>query len=338
MLCARSKKKKYKSCEKVKKALKQNFKPRFLVNNTVHARGKKNMKRGWTMVLCFSRSWCVKPFFADFERLEFDRSKCHLLIYANTNNPMLDELLIKKAKRYMQTHKQKYGKHETHKAFASVRLFKSFRKYGGLVYGQKLDFHASKLPTIAAMQNDIAGMITTYKFFMLEDDTLPPPLAVKRMFRKLERSKKTALVSGVEPTRSPILTDKVRLGIYKIVWKDGRMAERISFDPKLRGFRQCDATGWYCLAAKTEAWLKAQKMFNKELPRHITAEPNWAIDTLWTNAIHRLKYKVYADFETPCYHMQVVGPRIFNWAIDKAVIKMDYWIEKYKVYARGVDL
>jgi len=331
-----------KSCERVKNALKHRFKPKFLVDNTVpHTttpRPKKNMKRGWTMVLCFSRPWCVKPFFADFERLEFDRSSCHLLIYNNTNNPMLDELLIKKAKRYMQVHKQKYGEHKTHKSFASVRLFKSYRKYGGLIYGQKLDFDASKLPTIAAMQNDIAGMITTQKFFMIEDDTLPPPDAVKRMFRKLERSRKIALVSAVEPTRSPYLTDKVRLGVYKILWKDGRMAERISLDPSLRGFRECDATGWYCLAAKTKPWLEAQKLFNKELPKHITAEPNWAIDTLWTNAVRRLGYKVFADFETPCYHMQVVGPRIYNWAIDRAVVKIDYFIEKYKVYARGVDL
>jgi len=312
----------------------RNFKPKYLVDNTEG----KNMRKGWTMVLTFSRPWCVVPFFADFERLEFDRSNCHLLIYNNTNDVFLDKLLIERANRYRQQHKQKYGERKLHKAFASVRHYKSFRPYGGIVFGQQVSWEASKLPGIYEMQKDIVNMITTDKFFMIEDDTLVPPHAVQRMFRMLSRSKKVGLVSGVEPTRSPRLTDKVRLGTYKLLRKEGRILERISLSPDLHNFQVIDATGFYCLAVRTHAWKKAFKIMDRELVEQKTAEPNWAIDTLWTNDVKRCGYKILADFETPCMHMQVVGPRIYNWAIDRAVVKIDFYIEKYNVYAQGVDL
>jgi len=325
-------------CERAKRRRERAHKPRFLIDNTVTKRKKRNMRQGWTMVLCFSRAWCVYKFFADFERLEFDRSKCHLLIYNNVNNPLLDKLLKKRAKRYQQWHKQKYGERKTHSPFASVRLFKSFRKYGGIVFGQEASFDKSKLPTIFKMQQDIVNMITTDKFFMIEDDTRVPPYAVKRLFRKLSRDKDIGIVSGVEPTRSPRLTDKARLGAYYLLRKGTKIYERISLNPDLRGFQECDAVGFYCLAARTKAWKDGYNLFVKEFEKQKTAEPNWAIDTIWTNNIKRCGYKVIADMETPCLHMQIKGDRIYNWAIDRSVVKLDYYIRKYNVYAQGVDL
>ena len=319
-------------------ARRKRFNPRFILDNTTTARYKRNMKKGWTMVLCFSRAWCVRPFFSHFEKLEFDRSKCHLLIYINTNDPYLDRLILKKARRYMQWHKQKYGERKLFPPFASVRVFKSFRKYGGIVFGQEVSFEASKLPTILDMQIDISRMITTKKFFMIEDDTLVPHHAVKRMFRKLGRSRKNGLVSGVEPTRSPRLTEKARVGAYNLIREKNKILERISLSPDLRGFQKCDAVGFYCLAAKTKAWLKGRDIFLEEIEEQKTAEPNWAIDTLWTNDVKRAGYEIFADFETPCLHMQSIGNRIYNWALDRAAVKLDYFIEKYNVYARGVEL
>jgi len=312
------------------------FKPRFLVDNTVTKRGTKNMKKGWTMVLTFSRPWCVRPFFRAFEKLEFDRSKCHLLIYNNANNVYLDRLLRMKAKRYMQYHKMKYRRGRYYKPFASVRLYKSFRKYGGIVFGQEVSFDKSKLPGIADMQRDIAGMITTKFFFQIEDDTIVPPWGVRRLFRILTRSKRTGVVCGVEPTRSPRPTDKARLGAYYLKRTRKRIWERISLDPKLRYVQDVDAVGFYCNAVRTEAWLKGMALFDKEMKRQKTAEPNWAIDTLWTNDVKRSGYKVLADMETPCMHMQIMGNSIMFWAMDKAVKKIDYYVRKYKVYAQGV--
>lgn len=338
MKCKRCKTRRKRPRLDLKKVHARRFKPKFLVNNTVTKRSEKKMKKGWTMVLCFSRFWCVRPFFADFERLEFDRSKCHLLIFNNTNDPVLDTMLTKRARRYMQWHKQKYGERKLHKPFASVRMWKSFRKYGGIVFGQEVSFEKSKLPTIYAMQKDIAGMITTKKFFMIEDDTLVPPHAVKRLFRILRRSKKHGVVSAVEPTRSPRLTDKARIGAYYLVRPKNQILERISIDPKLRGVQEVDAVGFYCIAARTKAWLKGLKLFDKVFAKQKTMEPNWAIDTLWTNDVRRSGYKILADMETPCLHMQITGRRIYNWAIDRAIIKLDYYIPKYNVYGQGIEL
>jgi len=318
--------------------LDKRFEPKFLVDNRVTRRKTRDMSKGWTLVVCFSRPWCVRPFFADFERLLFDRSKCHLIIYNNTNDIILDKMLLERAKRYQQWHKQKYGERRLHPPFASVRLYKSFRKWGGIIFGQEATFDASKLPTILDMQRDIKNMITTKYFFMLEDDTLFPPDAVKRLFKILKKSKKIGLVSGVESTRSPRLTDKVRLGAYKLLRPERKILERISLEPTLRNVHQVDAVGFYCFAARTDAWLKAFKIFEEDFEIQKTAEPNWAIDTLLTNDVQRAGYKVLVDFETACLHMQVLGNRIYNWAIDRAVPKIDIYIEKYNCYAQGVDL
>jgi len=314
------------------------FRPRYLLDNTKTTRADKKMHNGWTMVLAFSRVWCVRPFFRMFEALEFDRSQCHLLIYNNTNDAFLDKALQKYAKRYQQMHRSRTGSHKLHPRFASVRHFKSFRKYGGLVFGQKLDFDKSKLPAIWDMYKDITSMITTKKFFMLEDDTLAPPHAVERIFRRLERSKKIGLVSGVETTRSPRITDKVRLGTYKLLWDGNMMRERVSMDPKLTGFQECDACGVYCFAAKTKAWRKAWEIWTSEFETHKTTEPSWAPDVLCTNAVKKAGYKIFADFDTPCLHMQTMGDKIYEWAIDRAVVMLDIWLDKYKTYARGVEL
>ncbi len=316
----------------------RNFKPRFLLDNTITKRCTRNMAKGWTMVLAVSRPWCCSPFFADFERLEFDRTKCHLLIYNNTNDPSLDRMLIDRARRYQQYHKQKYGERKMWPPFASVRLFKSFRKWGGIVFGQPVSFEASKLPAIRDMYYDATDMITTKQFFMIEDDTLVPPHAVKRLFSILHRDAGIGIVSGVEPTRSPHLTDKARLGAYHLLRPENQILERISLSPKLKGSRDVDAVGFYCLAARTDAWKKGMELFKKTFDAQLQAEPNWAIDTLWTNDVKRSGYRVIADMNTPCLHMQVCGDRIYEWAIDRAVVKLDIFIPKYNVYGQGIEL
>lgn len=314
------------------------MKPRFLLNNTVTKRDKKNMTKGWTMVVCFSRAWCVRPFFADFERLDFDRSKCHLIIYNNTNDPFLDKLLLTRARRYQQYHRQTSGARTCFKPFASVRYYKSFRQWGGIVFGQEVSFDASKLPAILAMYMDVTGMLTTKTFFLIEDDTLVPPHAVQKLFTILHRNKNIGIASGVEPTRSPRLTDKARIGAYWLLRPGDQILERTSVSPGCTGHFDVDAVGFYCLAARTAAWKQGLDLFRKCFDNQLPAEPNWAIDTLWTNDVKRSGWRVIADMDTPCLHMQTVGPRIYNWAIDRAVVKIDVFLEKYGVYAQGVEL
>ena len=312
--------------------------PRFIVDNTVTKRGNKKIDKGFTLVVTFSRAWCVRPFFNNLEKVEFDRGKCHLLIYNNTNNVFLDQLLLKYARRYQQNHKQKYGERKLFPPYASVRLFKSFRPTGGIVFGHVPSFDKSKLPVIYEMQRDIAGMITTKYFVEIEDDTLPPPHAIKRLMRKLKSNKKIGLVSGVEPTRSPHIEDKARIGAYYLNRPGAVIYERISLDPELRGFQKIDATGFYLNAIRTKAWKKATEIMVREMEKLKLADPAWAIDTLWTNNVQRAGYKVFCDMETPCLHMQLVHGAIYYWAIDKTVVKLDYYIRKHKLYAQGIPM
>ena len=108
----------------------------------------------------------------------------------------------------------------------------------------------------------------------------------------------------------------------------------MSLCPRLKGQVDCDAVGFYCFAARTEAWKKG--WFDTKNNQDM--EPNWAIDTIWTNNIKKLGYRIIADFSVPCLHMQIVGNMFFDWALDRAVRMVDVWLPKFNTYACGIPV
>lgn len=86
-------------------------KPSFLIDTT---KGK-DMKKGVTVVIVLARKWCITPFFDNFDEMEMDRKKTHLLVIDNTDKEDLAELLMARMMGYKAL-------------FYSVRLYKTYRQ------------------------------------------------------------------------------------------------------------------------------------------------------------------------------------------------------------------
>ncbi len=294
--------------------------PRFLFDNTEG----KNMQDGFTLVVCFSRNWCVGPFFKAFNKLRIDLDKCHLLIFDNTDNVLLENSLKRKVDIYKDI-------------FYTTRLYKSWRKGGDQRMGaEDRGFHYSKLPYIYAMHLDFLKMITTDKFVLLEDDTLPPPMAVHKLLQHLEKNPDVGVATAIATGRSPFKFVKTRLGVHYIKRKGNKILERITPRPYLEKARiktfSVDACGWYCCASYKHLWelgFKGMDKFLSEIPR-------FALDNFHTNNIKRAGWDILADFSLQCKHMNLSGGRILYWTIKQAVPMLDIWIPKYKTYAQGV--
>jgi hypothetical protein len=274
--------------------------------------------KGFTLVLCFSRAWCVKPFFDAFQKLQFDKQNCHLLLFDNTDNKLLQDLLLPLAETFA-------------KDFLSVRYYKSFRQGGYVFRFEKNDnFFKSKIYPIAQMQFDIADLVTTKTFVQLEDDEIPTnPKTIPRLLELLKR-KNVGIATGVSTARNPELK-KVGIGVHKAVEVDGyRIIKRVNFDPNTKGVKEAQATGFYCFATYLNLWHSALSHVKKTKSRL----PHWGFDTYVTNWIYRQGYKILADFSLWCDHIQVVGGKIYRFNAKDAVAEAYVYVPELKAYAR----
>jgi len=286
----------------------------------------KDMRRGFTLIVCFSRAWCVHNFFAAFNHLSIDMNNCHLLIFDNSDSVVLQRELLKKMYVYRD-------------AFYTARMYKTWRQGGKeLVTMENSEWHVGKLPYIYEMHKDFLRLCTTDRFVLLEDDTLPPykthPDVVMRMLSMLEQHPKAAVVSALATGRSSIAYAKTRLGVHYLERDGNRILWRFSPSARLRGLRKVDAVGWFCCAALKEPWLRAFDGMDE----YVADVPRFALDVMHTNNIKMLGYDLLADFDMCCEHMNHCPEEILFWNRSKARPMLDVWLQEWQVYAQGVML
>lgn len=293
-------------------------KPVFLLDTTEGV----DMKKGFTLVLCFSRRWCIVPFFEAFDKLRIPVDDCHLLIFCNSDSPLLERDLLVYAERYR-------------KVFKTVRMYQSYRRGRGTMSNIPSDpDHRGKLPYIYAMYLDIIDLVTTEVFINLEDDTTVPSGAVMRLLSIMEENNNRAFVTGIETNRGPYEGVKTRLGVHYIKREGNRIIERLSLDPDTRGVVPVDACGWYCCASTPEIW----KLGFEGVEKYFWEIPRFALDMFHTNNLKLAGIPVLADFGTWCKHMEGRNDKIIYWGKKQAVPMADIWLPKYKTYAQGVVL
>jgi len=298
--------------------MKINKTPRFIFDNS---KGK-DMDAGFTLLVCFSRRWCVHNFFTHFNKLKIPLERCHLLIFDNSDNILLTNELKKRIELYKD-------------AFYTTRLYKSFRTGGSLRSLQlKGTYQKSKLPKIYAMHRDFLRLIKTDVFVMLEDDTLVPPNCVIRMLKLLKEDDTVGIVTGIETGRSTAKHVPTRLGVHYILKKGDFLLERLTPRPNLRGVIEVDACGWYCCASYVKLWKKGFKGMSK----YLRTMPRFALDNYQTSNIHDLGYKILADFNIQCTHMNIAQDKIIMWTRKDAVAMVDVWVPKYNNYGQGIWL
>ncbi|MHA1227914.1 MAG: hypothetical protein ACTSPV_14300 [Candidatus Hodarchaeales archaeon] len=292
--------------------------PRIMFDDTEGV----DMKKGVTLVVCFSRRWCIHNFFACMTKLKLPDEPVHLLMFDNNESVLLFEELSKEYEKYKG-------------AFASARYYKSFRTGGALrSEAKKSSYKLSKLPKIYAMHRDVIKMLTTERFVMLEDDTLFPGNCMVKLLKLIDNNNDVGIAIGISTGRSPTKHIPTRLGVHYLEMENGFIRRRISPRDTLKGIYEVDCCGWYCFASYKTIWAKGFVGMSKYLHKI----PRFALDNYHTYNIHKMGYKILADFSIWTKHMNANQDRILFWTKGDAVPMLDIWLPEFNVYAQGVRL
>lgn len=279
-----------------------------------------NKEKGFTLVLTFSRRWCVKPFFDNFKKMKIPWEDCHLLIFDNSDNALLTSELIDQAEKIRDEP-------------ISIRYYKTYRRgVDRIKTDEDIGFKGSKLPFIYAMQQDIINLVTTPVFVQIEDDTLPPANAVPRLLHLLNKRRNAGIVTAIETGRSHDPTMKSRTGVHYMHMENGKIIKRYSLSPWEKGIKKVDGCGYYCFATWRDLWRQTFRL----MPEDMTDMPRFAMDNIQTNKVKELGFEIYADFSLWCVHMNVIPEGILYWKKSNAVKMVDWWIPELNTYAQGI--
>jgi hypothetical protein len=171
-------------------------------------------------------------------------------------------------------------------------------------------------------------MIKTSTFFLLEDDTICPPDAFKRLYGKLMSSRHIGFVTGIETGRFATPWIPVRLGVHKVKMRGLKVLERHSLNPNTKGIVPIDAAGVYCFAARTKAYLSGFEGYD---PASLKI-PFFALDNVLVWNMKQHGWRVLADFNVWCTHLQAGPGRIIAFGKEQAAEMIDLWSPKYRCY------
>ena len=279
-------------------------------------------KDGITLICTISRRVFVPFFFAAFDNMDLPRKNIHLIIYDNTEDVSLQQEL--------EPHV-----HRLAFQFKSLRFYKSYLKGKGNIMGSGNEqFRKSKLQNIWLMWLKMQKMIFTDTFFVLEDDTIAPPNAFKRLMSLLMRNSKVGFVTAIETGRFAYPWLPVRLGVHKVKMQGLKIIERRSLSPHLKGVVPVDAAGVYCFAARTKAYLDGFIGYDPVALK----VPFFALDNVLTWNIKQHGWRVLADFNTWCSHLEATSARIIAFGKDQAIEMVDIFLPQYNNYAHGVEI
>lgn len=278
--------------------------------------------QGFTLVLTFSRPWCVPPFFSRFQELEMDLDQCHLLIVDNTIFSNLRDLLLERAKAYTPF-------------FKSVRVLKTYEDCGGFIKPamRQMSKGSPGEHTLNCHINFIKH-VTTRRFVCIEDDTLPTINAIPRLLQLLKSPSHPSISTGIETTRSTDKYSRLRLGVHYTRSVGYKIIERLSPPPHKKGIYEVDACGWFCFASYTHLWQDTLE----EVQKHLDEIPFNMLDTVHTNLHCKAGHKIMADFSISCTHMASDSKIIHKCTKDRAIPQVDIYLPTYDVWQSGIPI
>ena len=286
--------------------------------------------RDFTLIITFSRLYCVSHFFDAFHMARIDGSICHLLVIDNSSDVRLSRALKTRCEIYAG-------------AFKSVRLVKTWRQ-GGLENIAKVNpegvdgFKKSKIPYIFEMHKDIVRLCETERFVLIEDDTIPPwktrPYLVHDLLALLEKYPRAGIATAIETGRSMITWLSVRLGVHYLYRPGRKILWRLSPGPNLRGLHVVDACGWYCCASYKSLW----SLSLTDMDSYVEEVPRFALDVVHTNNISRRGRFIIADFSAWCEHLQSTSDGVYRYGRKQAVPMVDVWLPEWNDYAQALAL
>lgn len=264
------------------------------------------------MVLKFTRAWCVKPFFDNFDRMEFSRSMFDLYIHIGIRRGH-KHCTDSAGYRGLMNEVSYEGLREALDSSISSRAdeFRSF------AYTYEDDVPHKQRP--ACFTHASAGMLLYLKGLIkqpwqvqIEDDVLPPIDGVKRLLAMKKKYPKVPFFSIPYTYRRSVPGIGFhRMGCgcqAKMKFEGPLLVYKEACSPRLEGVQEIEGSHFGFFLTKTDVWKHAfDDILSGKLKGCYLGD-----DGVVCHSLIMKGYKLLADFDAWCGHMQAVGDRYDN--------------------------
>ena len=258
-----------------------------------------------TFISLISRDEVLDDYFGQIPHLGLPK-KAHWLIILDTN----DEWLVDKVKGYQRHYEGQ---------FLSSRMFVT----GQPNETQSRDFEIRGMRIanfIRIIINQAAERIAgTPYLFMVEDDTLAPKNAYKKLTPLINKTRQTAYASGIECGRGSTR----HTGVCKLILDSkGEIVGRDIPKMKRKGIEPIGGGGWYCWIGRTEY---LRDFIHNNTMRCYDGKM-LGPDVMMVHDLRAMGYDCFVDFSVQCQHYQ---PRLKIWlqAMEGKAYDIDYYQE-----------
>jgi len=187
--------------------------------------------------------------------------------------------------------------------------------------------HPKNMANFFTLQ-DTRKLVTTDIFVRLEDDTLPPKNAIPRLIELMEKNPKAGITTAISTYRSPQIS-KQGIGVHMEVQRnDVRCIRKLTFPPGLSGVYEALSCGFFCTAYRYKAFLEGFK--NIENGKEFVAVIG--CDVPFNHNIHLAGYKILADFDYWCGHMQETASGHYTFTKEHAMQSLYVYNDKTGYY------
>lgn len=265
--------------------------------------GLKTNKAEVTVFGLVSQDRTLKLYFDDFEKIDMPRNRMHYIIVVDSNDISMLNYVKERVKNYN---------------FLTTKIY--FTNEPNLYESHDFTKRAERITrNLKYMLNEVSKYNTyTPYFFMVEDDTLAPRNAFKKLWKHIKSDSKIAYASGVESSKCK---DR-HLGLcYLKTDKTGDLVYRVLPKPKRTGVESFDGGGWYCWIGQTEAIRKCSFRIIENVGRHLGP------DTLMVYELKQKGWKCVMDWSIACKHYDYIKKQ---WIKVSDGIGYDYFYKKLK--------
>ena len=204
-----------------------------------------------TLVIKFSRKWCLIPFFDNFSKLKFPQERCSLLAINNSKFDLITG--------YMSSIASQLNEH-----FNDIHIVQTdadtIDRYHPLNFKDvPLPFHTHTARRSFELQKLINSLVKTDLLIVFEDDTLSHPDLILKLLNLMEDDH---VVCATSPTPHKQKGFKiVGHNAYNIMEfdKDGFLTRRSNHPIFKEGIKDCEATGYCGVAFRKDLYEKAIK-------------------------------------------------------------------------------
>ena len=245
----------------------------------------------FTIVLKFSRDWCLDPFFKRFNSMKFDRGECNLIMINNTQDLFISI-------EFFRHLAEKINEFKTIQIIQTNQT-KSFRNNILNSRGVPHPFHTWSSQKSFQMIKLIGDLVRDEIHIQLEDDTLPHVDTINLLLLHM-KDPKVSIAFGPVPHRERGFK-VVGHNAYNLMKFDenGFLLARSNFPVYKIGVYECEAAGYCNIAFRKEPYKKAIQ-FIENLKVGIRGSGS---DIYFTNSMKKSGGKILCDFSLWGEHM-----------------------------------